>query len=322
MAVYFFYGDEDYNIDLELEKMRSKLNPDFLSMSYKALNHPDFDNLITSLLSSPMMFGSSLVTIDIYKYFFKEGNETYNFDDKQVDEIEEALKNNQEGLDVVFYVRTARADGKKIDSRRKLFKVLSQFNVKEFQQLPSYKTDELSNWIRNRAKEKNIKINNNAISILIEQIGTNLKQFDNELDKLKLLAYPDNNITEKMVKENGVANQDLFNITNFLLKNEKSKAVLELKQLLDKKHPLEIISALQTMIRQWIIIKSKSSVQDIMKLTGIRSDYRIKLLKGDLKEISLKDLVELKNNLYKAECNIKSGQSTDNESEVEIAIIR
>ena len=28
MAVYFFYGDEDYNIELELSKMSSKLNPE------------------------------------------------------------------------------------------------------------------------------------------------------------------------------------------------------------------------------------------------------------------------------------------------------
>ena len=42
MAVYLFYGDEDYNIELEIEKMRSKLNPDFLSMSYQTLDNPDY----------------------------------------------------------------------------------------------------------------------------------------------------------------------------------------------------------------------------------------------------------------------------------------
>ena len=319
MAVYFFYGEEDFNIDLELDKMRSKLNPDFLSMSYKVLDKPDFADLINALRSSPMMFGSSLTVVNIQDYFFGEG---YNFEDKEIDEVQNALDNNQEGIDIVFVVRIPRGEGRKIDSRRKLYKVLSKYNVKEFQPFSSFKTAEISAWIKNRAKEKKLKIDDDAVSVLIEQIGTNLRQFDGELEKLKLVAYPENKITKKMVEENCIANQDLFNITNFLMRGEKGKAVLEFKQLLDKKHPLEILSALQTMIRQWIIVKSKSSVQEVMKLTGIRSDYRVQMLKEDLKRVTLKDLVRLKENLFEVESKIKTGQALDAEAEVEIALIR
>ena len=319
MAVYFFYGEEDFNIDLELDKMRSKLNPDFLSMSYKVLDKPDFADLINALRSSPMMFGSSLTVVNIQDYFFSEG---YNFEDKEIDEVQNALDNNQEGIDIVFVVRIPRGEGRKIDSRRKLYKVLSKYNVKEFQPFSSFKTAEISAWIKNRAKEKKLKIDDDAVSVLIEQIGTNLRQFDGELEKLKLVAYPENKITKKMVEENCIANQDLFNITNFLMRGEKGKAVLEFKQLLDKKHPLEILSALQTMIRQWIIVKSKSSVQEVMKLTGIRSDYRVQMLKEDLKRVTLKDLVRLKENLFEVESKIKTGQALDAEAEVEIALIR
>ena len=106
------------------------------------------------------------------------------------------------------------------------------------------------------------------------------------------------------------------------MKNEKDKAVLEFKQLLDKKHPLEIVSALQTMIRQWIIIKSKSSISEIMNLTGIKSDFRINSLKKDLKNVSLKDLVKLKENLFDVEYRIKAGKVLDMDMEVEVALIR
>ena len=47
MAVYFYYGDEDYNIELELSNMSSKLNPDFKSMSYQVLDNPSYPDLIT-----------------------------------------------------------------------------------------------------------------------------------------------------------------------------------------------------------------------------------------------------------------------------------
>ena len=319
MAVYFIYGEDDYNIDLKLGELRSKLNPDFLSMSYKSVKNPDFDTLINLLRSAPMMFGSSLYIIDIADYFF---DNKYNFEDKEITEIESALNDNQEGVDIVFVVRASYGEGKKIDSRRKLFKVLSKFNKQEYQYLPSYKTAEISSWIKDRAKEKKIKINDDAITVLIEQIGTNYLQLNNELDKLKLAAYPDNTITKKTAEDNCFSNEDLFNITDYLMKNEKGKAVSEFKQLLDKKHPLEILSALQTMLRQWIIIKSKTSVQEIMDITGIRSDYKIKLMKNDLKSISLKELVKLKENLFDVEYRIKAGKVLDMESEVEIALIR
>ena len=320
MAVYFIYGEDDYHIDLKLAELRSKLNPDFLSMSYKSIQKPDFETLITILRSSPMMFGASLNIIDIADYFFENN---YNFDDKEIAEIESALNDNQEGIDIAFVVRASYGgEGKKIDSRRKLFKVLSKFNTCEYQFLPTYKTAEISAWIKDRAKEKKIKINDDAMNVLIEQIGTNYMELNNELDKLKLAAHPDNVITKKIAENNCITKEDLFNITNYLMHNEKDKAVLEFKQLLDKKHPLEIISALQTMLRQWIIIKSKSSIQDIMDNTGIRSDYRIKIMKNDLKSVSLKDLVKLKENLFDVEYRIKAGKVLDMESEVEIALIR
>ena len=321
MAVYFLYGEEDFNIDIELDKMRSNLNPDFLSISYHTLDNPDFDDLITALRTSPMMFGSSLTVIDIKDYFFADD---YNFDDKQLSEIESALNNNQEAVDIVFIVRIPYKGDKKIDTRRKLFKILSKFNSKEFQPIPSYKTTEISAWIKNRAKDKKLKINEDAIEVLIEHIGTNLRQFDGELEKLKLVAYPENLITKKMVEDNCISNQDLFNITNFLMQGEKGKALLEFKKLLDTKYPLEILSALQTMIRQWVIIKAKSSspVSEVMKMTGIKNEYRIQNLKKDLKSVSLKDLVHLKENLYDVESRIKSGQVLDINSEVELALIR
>ena len=118
MAVYFFYGEEDFNIDLELDKMRSKLNPDFAE-------------LINAVRTTPMMIGSSLIIIDACKYFFSEGNK---FEDKELQELDESLNCNHENVDIVFVVRIPRDDGKKIDTRRKLYKILSKFNVKEFPQ--------------------------------------------------------------------------------------------------------------------------------------------------------------------------------------------
>jgi DNA polymerase III delta subunit len=54
--------------------------------------------------------------------------------------------------------------------------------------------------------------------------------------------------------------------------DHKDKALLEFKKLLDKKHPLELLSAIQTMLRKWIILKTKSekcAPSELSKLVGM-----------------------------------------------------
>ena len=321
MAVYFYYGDEDFNIDLAIESMRSKLNPDFLSMSYRNLDNPEYPELITALRTPPMMFGNSLFVINADKYFSSQKN---FFEDSELEDIEDALTNNPEGLDIVFVVKLPRDEGKKIDSRRKLYKILNKFNSEEFASFKTYKTAEIADWIRRRAKKKDLIIKDDATELLIEQIGNNLRQFDIELDKLKLIAYPEKTVTKEMVSDIAVSNQDLFNITELIMKNKKDEALLEFKKLTDKKHPLEILSAIQTMLRKWILIKTKAqtnSFAELSKITG-QHEFVVKQTFQKLKNTKASDLVNLKQNLSEVEYRIKSGEVLDINSEVEIALIR
>lgn len=321
MAVYFFYGDEDFNIELELNQMRSKLNPGFLSMSYQVLDNPDYQTLIGVLRTPPMMFGNMLAVINAENYF--SSNKNY-FSDSELEDVENALSNNPEQLDVVFVVKLPRNENKKVDSRRKLYKILSKYNAKEFPTFKTYKTAEIGAWIKQRAKTKDIKISDDAIEMFIEQIGNDLRMFDKEMDKLKLMAYPEKVVTKKMVQEICVSNQDIFNFTELIMLNEKDKALLEFKKLLDKRHPLELLSTIQTMLRKWIILKTKSSsvsTFELSKLTGMH-EFVVKQTLQKLKKTNVGDLVRLKQNLYDVEYKIKSAESVDMISEVECAIIK
>jgi DNA polymerase-3 subunit delta len=321
MAVYFYYGDEDFLIDSEIERMRAKLNPDFISMSFNILDNPEYSELINILRTPPMMFGDSLYIINAEKYFSSTKN---YFEDSELEDIEDALQNNPPSLNIVFVVKLPRDEGKKLDTRRKLYKILSKFNSEEFQAFKTYKTDEIANWIRKQAKKKDIIVKDDAVNLLIELLGNNLRQFDIELDKLKLIAYPEKTVNKKMVEDIAISNQDLFNITDLIMKNKKDEALLEFKKLTDKKHPLEILAAIQTMLRKWIIIKTKASENstfEISKIVGMH-EFVIKQNIQKLKGVSVADLVRLKQNLYETECRIKSGESLDINSEVEIALIR
>lgn len=320
MSVYFFYGDEDYNIELEIKKLKKKLlDKDFGAMNFKTADNPNFADLISLLRSQPMMFGNLMVVIKCENYFSK------GFEDDQLEEISKALEDNADNLCIVFNATLPRNEGRKLDSRKKIYKIITKYaQAQEFPTFKTYKTEDISNWINKEAKKREIMLEKDAVLALIEQIGNNLREFAQELDKLKLLAYPQTKITKKMVREICISNEDLFGFADFLLKGDKGRALFEFKKLLDKKHPLEILIALQTMLRKWIIIKSKSKelpLFAISQLTG-QHEFVVKTTLEKMKDTPLRDLVSLKQNLLQAEYKIKSGQSINHIDEVECALFR
>ena len=315
--IYFFYGEEEFNISNEIGKLKKTLDKNFLEMSFKTYDNPKFPDLIAILRTQPMMFGKMLIVINCLNYFSK------TFDDKEIKQISDALENNPDTLDIVFVAQLPRDEGKKLDSRKKFFKLLKNYNAQEFPTIPTYKTAELEGWVQKQARSKKIKLDNSAITTLIAQVGNNLRQLDGELEKLALLAYPKDLITKNMVQEICISNEDLFAFSDYLMQNEKDKALLEYRKLLDKKHPLEILATLQTMLRRWIILKSKSSEcspLELSRLTG-QHEYVVKLTLQKLKKTSLKDLVHLKQRLTDTEYKIKSGQLLNPDEEVENAFI-
>ena len=317
MAVYFFYGEEEFNITNEVEKLKKTLDKNFLEMSFKTYDNPKFPDLISILRTQPMMFGKMLIIIKCLDYFSK------TFEDKEIKQITEALEANTDSVDIVFLAELPRDEGKKLDSRKKFFKLLKKYNAQEFPTIPTYKTAELEGWVQKQAKSKKIKLEQTALTTLIAQVGNNLRQLDSELEKLALLAYPKDLVTKDMVQEICIANEDLFAFSDYLMQNQKDKALLEYRKLLDKKHPLEILATLQTMLRRWIILKAKSSEcssMELSRLTG-QHEYVVKLTLQKLKKTNLKDLVYLKQRLTDTEYKIKSGQLSNPEEEVENAFI-
>ncbi len=318
MAVYFFYGEEDFNLENEIEKLKSGLDKNFLEMSFKVYDNPKYADLISILRTQPMMFGKMLIVIKCLDYFSK------TFEDKEIKEITKALEDNNENLDIVFAAELPRDEGKKLDSRKKFFKLLSKFNAKEFPTIPTYKTAELEGWIKKQAQSKKLKMTQDALTAIISQIGNNLRQIDKELDKLQLAAYPENMVSAEMVKEYCISNEDLFAFSDYLMVGEKDKALREYRKLLDKKYCLEIVSTLQTMVRRWIVLKAKSaelSPFELARMTG-QHEYVVKLTLQKLKKSNLKDLVKLKENITEAEYRIKSGLSQNPEAEVENAFFK
>lgn len=332
MSIYFFHGDEDYNIEQEIKKLKKKLlDKNFAAMNFKTANNPNFPDLISLLRTQPMMFGTSMIAINCKDYFSKSSadedsaaGDSKGFSDNQLKEISNALEDNQDNICIIFVANLPRNEGKKIDSRKKIYKIIAKYaQVQEFPTFKTYKIDEISNWINKEAKKHEITFEKPAILALIEQVGNNLRELSLELEKLALLAYPQKVITKKMVKEICISNEDLFTLADYILKGQKAHAIIEFHKLLERSHPLKIMSALQTMLRKWITIKAKSkevSLAEIAKMTG-QHEFVVKTTLEKMKNTPLADLVKLKQNLINSEFKIKAGESLNVEDEIENAIL-
>ena len=329
MGVFFFYGDEDYLIDKELEKYRAKLDKNFSEMNYTVYDRLEYPDLVSVLRTQPMMFGKMMIVINTYK-LIKSGNKydsllSVSFEDKQIDEIANALEDNSEMLDI-FFVEKYPKDAKKKspDTRRKIFKLLSKYNTQVFPSIPTYKTAELISWITKIAKDKNLKINPDAAEELVINKGNDLREYDTELEKLSLLAYPENIVTKQMVQDMCTSNEDLFKFTDYIVENNYGKALIGLKKLFETRHPLEVLIPLQTMLKQWIFMKlnqKSMSYKEIGDKLGHIHEYRVKVTLEKLKNTKVKTLVDLKQRITEAEYKIKTGQVFSPQEELENAII-
>lgn len=313
--IYFFYGEDDFNIDEEIGRMKAELDPNFLEMSYKyygAADKLNFTDLISVLKTQPMMFGKMLIVIDFAKYL------TNTYEDKEIEQFSQAFQDNTDNTDIVLFVKFPRDDDrKKPDARKKLYKLLMKQNAREFASIPTYK-EELKQWVKNRAKLYNLEIPQDGVEKVISMLGNNLRQIDSELQKLAVSVYPDKKATAKDIEEYCTNNEDLFALSDALMKMDFSTALAEYKKLLDKNHPLKILATLHTMVHKWIIIKvntPKLSRFELTKLTGM-NEYPIQLAQGKIKNTPLSDLIKLKQNLTECEYKIKNGQAFDIEKEV------
>ncbi len=322
MSLYFFFGQEEFNIENQIEKLKKQLlDSSFKSINYKVMDNPDFVSIIDACLSTPMMFGNMLLVINLEKYFF--GNKL-SIDDKLLDDFSNALKNISSSLHIIFLCRIPRDENKKIDARKKLYKILTQnCQVQEFAQFRTYQK-ELNALIQKMIKSKDMIADSQIISFLIEQLGSNLRLIDSELEKLKLAIYPDKQLKMEDIKNNCNLSDDIFVLSDLIVADDKNAVLRQFESLLERRHELEILSVLQNNLQRFIYIKTSSltmTAAEIAQNLKLHEFVVIKILEK-LKKVSLKNLIQIKEYLTQAEFKVKSGKLPSAKLAVEEALLR
>ncbi len=322
MAVYFFWGQEEYLMDKEIKKLKSELlDVSFMSMAYKVFDNPPFTDLLGCVQAAPLMFGNTLSIVSLDKYLISN---KLSLDDKQIESLEYALKNISDSVNIIFICKIPRDENKKPDSRKKFYKTLSKYSqVREFAQFPAYKK-ELNAQIAQMAKEKELSINSANVEIMKEQIGVNLTLIDSELEKLKIAIHPKKTIDADDIKKYCVSSEDTYILADLLIEGNKNEILKQYNLLTEKKHPLEIFALLQNSMQRFIFIKNYSNKMSAKEIAAQLRLHEFIVMKTQekLRKTSLDNLIQIRKNLINAEYKIKSGQKISDEMVLETTLLR
>lgn len=259
--IYLLMGEEPYYIDLIADYMQENIldetNREFDQIILYG-NDVDMPSIINAAKRYPMMALHQVIIV-------KEAQQIKKWDD-----LAFYLQNPQKSSILVFCYKYGQ-----VDKRKAWLKNISEIGVLfESKKVRDY---ELSNWIKSYAKSKKIDIEEKAIAMLAEFLGTDLSKITNEIDKL-LITKPANQstITPELVEKNIGISKDynVFELQNALINRDllKSNRIIRYFANNEKANPLPmVLSQLfsffsNLMLYHYISDKSKETVASELKI--------------------------------------------------------
>lgn len=324
MPIDFLWGDEDYLIEKAVNKIKDEvLKGDVNELNYRLVDNPSFSLFSELLRTNAMMFGDIVIVIKCQKYFL-ESKSKEKLDDKQTQELINALNNISDRVHFILVCPTPRGERKKPDSRKKLYKeILKLTKPQEFPSYKSYEEYKLIPVIKKMASELDLKINQDEASLLVQTVGTSLRDISVQLEKLKLYSYPDNLITSDMIRNVVSVNCDIFSLVDLILEKKYADALSLISDIIQKEHYLVSLAFIQTVFTNLLKIKIYSKTMSTFDLAVKlnQNEFIVKKNIQKLAHVSLDELIRLKINLSDAEYKLKTGTVKDPLCAYEMAFV-
>jgi len=194
--VYLLTGDEPYFID----KISDYIENNILSEEEKGFNQM-------------IMYGGDVEVMDIVS----NAKRFPMMADRQVIIVKEAQELARSIESLVSYVENPQTTTmlvlcykyKKLDKRKKLYKVIKKNGV-IFDAKKMY-DNQIGDWILSVLSEHNYGIENKAVQMLVEFLGTDLSRIFKELEKLMVLLPEKSTISDQIIEDNIGISKDFNN---------------------------------------------------------------------------------------------------------------
>ena len=296
--IYFIYGKDSYRSKIKLEEIivgYKKVHKSGLNLIYINAKEKNFDDFYANFKINSMFAEKKLVVLNNV------------FDNaKFYEEFLKILKNIEELKDIVLIY-----ENDSVDERIKIFKELKKCaKCQEFDYLsPAL----LQKWVATEFEKKNIKINLDALNLLLNFVGNNLWQMANEINKLS--DYKKEGIVKKedvelLVKPN--IENDIFKTIDALAsKNKKDALTLIHKHLDNGDNTLYLLSMVAYQFRNLLSIKEMQDMQmpynQIAKSCGlhpfvVQKSYHL------CNQFSIEQLKKIYQKIFQVDFDVKSGK--------------
>ena len=184
---------------------------------------------------------------------------------------------------------------------------------------------ELPNWIQRRVRTLQIAIEPRAVQLLASYVGANLRQLDNELEKLSLYAGQRSITAEDVnLMVSDASEAMIWNLTDALSQRNPRLAMLSLQALRrGDAHPIYLLTMIARQYR--VILKVKDAMRthaganefDIAKVVR-ESAYPVKKAMQQAGSYTFTELVDLMDRLVITDNAMKTG--ADPETEIDLLI--
>ncbi len=271
--VYLFFGDEKYDLNQRIEKIKKEFNNLELGIN---LFYIDSNNIqeLPNVFEEVSFFGSQkLVIIRDTKLKF---------------DVDIITKNENSEITIIIVEDS-------IDKRTTQYKTLQKIaEIEEFKTMDSYKAIE---YIIKTLKLYNVTISKENATYMESICADDKTNIINELQKLVNYLDDEKVVTKEIIDKvcSKTFNSKIFDLLDDIVRKNKNKALNELEELLNQKEPIvKIYIMLYKQIKQLYLIKlaKNNKVTDVAKYLKI-NPYVYNNLSRVTDSFSLADLKKI-----------------------------
>ena len=312
--MYVFYGLESFLIEKEVKKILKEHKIEDINLSTYNLEEESLKEVIedASMIS---LFSDQKGILCENAYFLTGTTKTKGID-QDLTILETYLKNQNPSTIFIITV-----ENEKLDERKKIVKEIKKYaKVVEFNK----NNQNFHKIVKDLLGE--YEMEEKAISLLLDRVGKELHQLEQEVQKLKMYRIDTKKISVEDVQNLTSKNIDIdiFGLIENIVTKNKEKAMETYGEMLKRnEEPIKIIVMLANQFR--IIYQSKALYQkgytegDIAKELAIHP-YRIKLALQKGRHFSSEVLLTYLNELANLDLSIKEGL-VDKEMALELFIL-
>lgn len=319
MPVYFYWGDDDYQINQAVKKLiDTNVDPMWRDFNYVKINATGDLEVMDGLnqaVTSPFGMGNRLT-------WLADTAIAQRCSEPLLAELERTFKCLPSNSYILFTASN------KPDGRAKSTKLLQKYSqMLEFSLIPPWKTDAIAQIVKQSATEIGLNLSTDGVDLLVDAIGNDTRRLNMELQKLQLSHYGNKKpLTAKEIAPlvQASAHNSLQLASAIRTANVSQALSLVAELLRNNEVGLRICATLVGQFRTWLWIKlmQESGERDdkaIADAAEIGNPKRVYFLKQEVQGLNSQKLMRSLSILLQLEADLKHGK--DETATLQTAII-